>query len=203
MMFAFARDGGIPHFFHKVDDKFRSPIRTIWLAIFLAFCLSLPSLGSSVAFAAATSIATIGLYISYGIPILTGLIYATDFNARKGPFNLGPLSRPIAFIAVAWIGFITIIFCLPTVNPVNSQSVNYTVVAVGIIGICSVAVWLITARKWFVGPLREIEEAQRLGVDITESRELETKENELGGSEKSGESKVATDVKPQEVNAEQ
>ena len=85
----------------------------------------------------------------------------------------------------------------------NSQSVNYTVVAVGIIGICSVAVWLITARKWFVGPLREIEEAQRLGVDITESRELETKENELGGSEKSGESKVATDVKPQEVNAEQ
>jgi amino acid transporter len=28
MMFAFARDGGIPHFFHNVDKKFRSPIRT-------------------------------------------------------------------------------------------------------------------------------------------------------------------------------
>jgi amino acid transporter len=137
MMFAFSRDGGIPNFFHKVDDKFRSPIRTVWLAAFLAFCLALPSLGSSVAFAAATSIATIGLYISYGIPILIGLIYARDFNARKGPFNLGLFSRPVAFIAVAWIGFITIIFCLPTTNPVTSQTLNYTVVAVGIIAIFS------------------------------------------------------------------
>ena len=28
MMFAFARDGGIPKFFHKVDARFQSPIRT-------------------------------------------------------------------------------------------------------------------------------------------------------------------------------
>ena len=28
MMFAFARDGGIPRFFHKVDARFQSPIRT-------------------------------------------------------------------------------------------------------------------------------------------------------------------------------
>src|ERR1700710_1144379 len=111
-----------PHFFHSVDQRFRSPIRTIWLAAFLAFCLSLPSLGSSVAFAAATSIATIGLYISYGIPILIGLIYAKEFNARKGPFNLGMLSRPIALVAVLWISFMTIIFCLPTANPVTSQT---------------------------------------------------------------------------------
>lgn len=176
MMFAFARDGGIPHFFHKVDDRFRSPIRTVWLAAFLAFCLSLPSLGSAVAFAAATSIATIGLYISYGIPILLGLIYATEFNARKGPFNLGMLSRPVAFVAVAWICFMTIIFCLPTLNPVNSQTLNYTVVAVGIIAVFSVVLWFAWARRWFVGPLRELQEAERLGVDITEPGALEAKE---------------------------
>ena len=28
MMFAFSRDGALPHFFHKVDAKFQSPIRT-------------------------------------------------------------------------------------------------------------------------------------------------------------------------------
>lgn len=179
MMFAFSRDGGIPHFFHKVDDRFRSPIRTVWLAAFLAFCLALPSLGSSVAFAAATSIATIGLYISYGIPILIGLIYFKDFNARKGPFNLGLLSRPIAFVAVSWIGFITIIFCLPTTNPVTSQTINYTVVAVGIIAIFSLTAWVLWARKWFVGPLKEIEVAQRMGVDINEPGVLETVEAEL------------------------
>jgi hypothetical protein len=32
----------------------------------MSFIIGLPSLGSSVAFSAATSIATIGLYISYG-----------------------------------------------------------------------------------------------------------------------------------------
>ena len=198
MMFAFSRDGGIvcpfpraraseykltraikqPHFFHKVDDRFRSPIRTVWLAAFLAFCLALPSLGSTVAFSAATSIATIGLYISYGIPILIGLIYFRDFNARKGPFNLGLLSRPIAFVAVAWIGFITIIFCLPEVNPVTKETLNYTVVAVGIIGVVALSVWLVTARKWFVGPIREIEEAGRLGVDVSDPGALERAEAE-------------------------
>lgn len=84
MMFGFSRDGGIPHFFNHVDKKFKSPVRTIWLAATLSFCLALPSLGSSVAFAAATSIATIGLYISYGIPILIGLIYHREFTAKKG-----------------------------------------------------------------------------------------------------------------------
>lgn len=41
----------------------------VWLACTLSFLLGLPSLGSSVAFSAATSIATIGLYISYGNPL--------------------------------------------------------------------------------------------------------------------------------------
>ncbi|KAH8601733.1 amino acid/polyamine transporter I [Bisporella sp. PMI_857] len=176
MMFAFARDRGIPHFFHKVDDKFRSPVRTVWLAAFLSFCLALPSLGSAVAFAAATSIATIGLYISYGIPILIGLIYAGNFNARKGPFNLGLLSRPVAFVAVTWIAFITIIFCLPTLTPVSKETLNYTVVAVAIIAVVSVGGWLLSARKWFVGPIREAQEAEVLGVDITEPGALEAVE---------------------------
>jgi amino acid transporter len=200
MMFAFARDGGIvsssfiytcgtstdqfqqPNFFHKVDDRFRSPIRTVWLAAFLAFCLSLPSLGSSVAFAAATSIATIGLYISYGIPILIGLIYFREFNARKGPFNLGVFSRPVALIAVCWIGFITIIFCLPTANPVTTQTLNYTVVAVGIIAIFSLTAWVTWAHRWFVGPVREIQEAAALGVDITAPGALEKAEAELSST---------------------
>jgi amino acid transporter len=140
--------------------------------------LALPSLGSSVAFAAATSIATIGLYISYGIPILIGLIYASEFNNRKGPFNLGFASRPVALIAVLWIGFITIIFCLPTANPVTSQTLNYTVVAVGIIGIFSVGAWVLWAHSWFVGPVREIEEAAALGVDLLEPGALERAELE-------------------------
>jgi amino acid transporter len=165
-----------PHFFHSVDQRFRSPIRTIWLAAFLAFCLSLPSLGSAVAFTAATSIATIGLYISYGIPILIGFIYAREFTPRKGPFNLGLASRPLAFVSVSWIGFITVAFCLPTANPVTSQTLNYTVVAVGIIATFSLSAWILWAHRWFVGPVKEVQEAERLGVDIGEPGALEEAE---------------------------
>lgn len=164
MMFAFARDGGIPHFFHRVDDRFRSPIRAVWLAALLAFILALPSLGSSVALAAATSIATIGLYISYGLPILIGLIWHDNFKAMKGPFDLGAFSRPIAVVATLWICCITVVFCLPTANPVTSETINYTVVAVGIIAIGSTLVWFFSAKKWFTGPSPEIAEALRGGV---------------------------------------
>ncbi|RDW71618.1 hypothetical protein BP6252_08181 [Coleophoma cylindrospora] len=177
MMFAFSRDGGIPNFFNHVDLKFRSPIRTVWLAATLSFCLALPSLGSSVAFSAATSIATIGLYISYGIPIFIGLIYHREFTARKGPFNLGVFSRPIAFVGCCWIMFLTVVFCLPTANPVSSQTLNYTVVAVGIIAVFSVGSWVIWAHRWFVGPVKEIA-AEEAGVDINDPAALAQAEKE-------------------------
>lgn len=89
-------------------------------------------------------------------------------------------SKPVAFIAVAWIGFITIIFCLPTANPVTSQTLNYTVVAVGIIAVGSLGTWVLWAKRWFVGPVREIEEAQALGVDLLEPGALERAEAEKG-----------------------
>ncbi|KAI0429477.1 amino acid/polyamine transporter I [Xylaria sp. FL1042] len=185
MMFAFARDGGIHPFFHKVDARFKSPIRAIWLAATLSFILALPSLGSDVAFAAATSIATIGLYISYGIPILLGLIWHQEFVAMKGPFNLKGLSRVVAFIAVAWIMAIAVFFVLPTANPVTSQTLNYTVVAVGIIAIGAIGTWVLWARKWFTGPAAEVTEALELGVDLTDP-------NAVVNQEKGGKATGAT-----------
>lgn len=187
MMYGFSRDRGkllvlypsvnnrpgLPSFFNKVDARFKSPIRTIWLAATLSFCLALPSLGSAVAFSAATSIATIGLYISYGIPILIGLIYPSNF--RRGPFRLGPLSRPVAVVGVLWIGFISIVFCLPTANPVTEQTLNYTPVAVGIVATWAFGSWFLWARTWFTGPVRQIA-AERLGVDIAEPGALEEAE---------------------------
>ncbi|KAL8778318.1 MAG: hypothetical protein Q9194_002066 [Teloschistes cf. exilis] len=175
MMFGFSRDGGLPKFFNHVDVKFRAPIRTIWLAAFLSFLLAIPSLGSSVAFSAATSIATIGLYISYGLPILVGLIWPSNF--KKGPFNLRLASRWIALVAVLWIGFISIVFCLPTQNPVDSQTLNYTPVAVGIVALWSFGSWFLWARRWFTGPIRQIE-AERMGIDLEEPGALEKAEAE-------------------------
>ncbi|BGP56224.1 hypothetical protein JCM8202_005773 [Rhodotorula sphaerocarpa] len=166
MMYAFSRDSGLPKFFDHVDKRTQSPLRTVWLAVVLAFCLTLPALGSSVAYAAVTSIATIGLYISYGIPILVGVAIDQErFQMCRGPFSLGKFSRPVAIIASAYVMFITVVFCLPEVNPVNVQTLNYAPVAVGIVLAYVIISWFGWARHWFTGPrqaaLGKIEGAAR------------------------------------------
>lgn len=52
--------------------------------------------------------------------------------------------------------FITVVFCLPTSNPVTSQTLNYTPVAVGIVMVLILGSW-IWACKWFTGPIQQIE----------------------------------------------
>jgi hypothetical protein len=60
---------------------------------------------------------------------------------------------------------------------VTSQTLNYTVVAVGIIAIFSLGSWVLWAHRWFVGPIKEIE-AERQGIDISEPGALEKAEAE-------------------------
>lgn len=64
------------------------------------FLLALPMLNSTVAFSAVTSIATIGLYISYVLPTLIKLLNPKDFI--PGPFSLGVFSKPVGWAAVIW-----------------------------------------------------------------------------------------------------
>ena len=73
---------------------------------------------------------------------------------------------------------------LPTTNPVTSQTINYTVVAVGIIAIFSLTAWVTWAHRWFVGPLKEIEAAERLGVNPEEPGALEAADPEIFAEEK-------------------
>lgn len=65
----------------------------VWLAVVLAFILILPALGSSVAFAAVTAIATSGLYISYALPVAYRLFEHETFLKIRGPFYRGRFSR--------------------------------------------------------------------------------------------------------------
>ncbi|EJD39552.1 APC amino acid permease [Auricularia subglabra TFB-10046 SS5] len=177
MMYAFSRDGALPgsKFFHRVDEKYRSPIRTVWLACTLSFLLALPSLGNSSAFAAATSIATIGLYVSYAIPTALRVIFHKRFV--KGPFHLGSFSIPVAVIAVVWICLISILFMLPQVNPVTAETLNYAPVAVGIVLVYSLTLWVVSGRKWFTGPVKQIA-AEEQGIDVMEPGALERAERE-------------------------
>jgi hypothetical protein len=85
----------------------------------------------------------------------------------RGPFHLGAFSYPVAIAAVTWIAFISIVFILPELNPVNSQTLNYAIVAVGIVLVYSLGFWFLSARKWFTGPVSQIQ-AESRGVNVME-----------------------------------
>ncbi|KAL9018019.1 MAG: hypothetical protein Q9185_004688 [Variospora sp. 1 TL-2023] len=195
MMFAFARDGGIPHRLHIIDARFKSPIRTVLFGAVCSFLLALPVLGSQAAYNGTTSIATIGLYISYGIPIAMTLAYPHNF--KRGPFRLGRASKIIAAIACLWIGILTVVFCLPVVNPVTSQTFNYTSAALGIVGLYAFASWFLWARRWFTGRCRDhcrvcIRQLDFLGegmvgrTDSTDSEGRHDRHHRLKSSESTG-----------------
>ena len=90
-----------------------------------------------------------------GIPIALRVVYRKRF--KRGPFHLGPFSYPVAITACVWILFISIAFILPQANPVDSQTLNYAIVAVGIVLTYSMGFWVISARKWFTGPIKQIQ----------------------------------------------
>ncbi|MFZ0046870.1 MAG: amino acid permease, partial [Streptosporangiaceae bacterium] len=146
MIYAFSRDGALPgsQLWHKVNKRTRTPTNAIWLAAAGALILGLPYLWNSAAYAAVTSIATIGLYIAYVSPTYLRLRQGSSF--RRGPWHLGRWAYPIGIIACIWVAFITILFMLPTASPIHWSNFNYTIVAVlAVIGFAGIY-WLVSAR---------------------------------------------------------
>src|SRR5207302_8187232 len=115
---------------HKINPRTRTPTNSIIFATVGASLLGLPYLWSPVAYAAVTSIAVIGLYIAYGMPILLRLLAGDKF--QRGPWHLGRWSYVVGWIAVIWIAFIAILLVLPQFAPGNTTtSFNYAPIAVG------------------------------------------------------------------------
>ena len=143
MVYAFARDGGLPYskVWARISKAHQTPSNAIWGLAAFAVLLAL----SVNVYSAVISIATIALYISYGLPILARLIArAKGTDHSKGPWNLGAFSTPTAMIAIGWIIFITVLFVLPP----NQQAGQ-------VIALCFVlllGVWFFLARNRFAGP---------------------------------------------------
>jgi amino acid permease (GABA permease) len=153
MIYAFSRDGALPGsaFWHKVNKRTRTPTNSIWFAAVGALILGLPYLWNPEAYAAVTSIATIGLYVAYILPVILRLRLGDRFV--RGPWHLGRWSTVVGVIATIWVAFITILFMLPPASPINLQTnFNYAPVAVAVVLLFAGGWWLISARNWFKGP---------------------------------------------------
>ena len=163
MVFAFARDGGLPRVLRAVSPRFRTPVYAIW---FTAIVSTAATLYAS-AYAALAAGSAMFLYVSYAMPVAAGIFAEGRTWTEFGPFRLGPWSKPLAIltslgaIGIIWIG----------VQPPNDILVSYTVGIVVLLGLG----WFLIERRRFAGP--------PLGDDIDKRRaEIAVEESAVGGA---------------------
>src|SRR3954465_15220437 len=111
MMYAFSRDRAVPgHQLWRRLNRERVPYMAAIAIAVLAFLCAFPAYfgtNGAVAYAAVTSIATIGLYIAYAIPIYLRLRLGDAWE--PGEWSLGSRYKVVGTIAVLWVGFISIL----------------------------------------------------------------------------------------------
>jgi len=163
MLFAFSRDRAVPG--HKTWtklDKNRNPSSAAFGLGAGALIVSIPAIWSAIAFFAVTSMAVIGLFGSFAIPIW--LRWRNGNGFKQGDWNLGNKWKWMAPIAVLEIVIMSIYFCLPTTpagvwwgKGFDFKAANYTPIAfIAVIGGAMIWWWL-SAHKHFKGAVRTID----------------------------------------------
>jgi amino acid transporter len=147
MMYAFSRDGGIPFFskyLRRVSPKYRTPGTAIWTGAVLCFLLGWFCGTNSNAYIILASGCAVFLYVSYIMPIGAGILAEGKSWTKKGPFNLGGASKPVAVLAViggavlAFVGF----------QPPYQLVGEFLAVAI----VALIIIWFVVERNRFSGP---------------------------------------------------
>jgi amino acid transporter len=168
MTFAFSRDGAIPgsRLLSKVNATTKIPANAVMFVAIIGVIITLPALksvgGVPVAFYAVVSVAVIGLYLAFLIPIFLRWRLGDDFE--PGSWNNGKKYKWMNIIAVAEIAVISVYFILPFTPagvPFSDDfawsSVNYApVLTIGTLLILTIW-WFASARHWFTGPKHTID----------------------------------------------
>ena len=170
MTFAFSRDGAIPgsKWLAKVNPKTRIPANAVMFVGVVGIIITLPALksvgGVPIAFYAVVSVAVIGLYLAFLIPIWLRWRMGDAF--QSGEWTNGPKYKWMNLVAVVEIAIISVYFVLPFTPagvPFSDDfawsSVNYApVLTIGTLVVLAVW-WNVSAKKWFTGPKHTIDDA--------------------------------------------
>jgi amino acid transporter len=160
MIYAFSRDRAVPgaQLWSRVDRN-GTPVWAIILGTTAGGVITLPALykapnGAPVAFYAVVSVAVIGLYLAFMIPIYLRLRAGDRF--KPGPWTLGRKYKVLGWIAVVEIAIISVYFILPTSpggvpfsKDFDWKLFNYAPVIVGGVLILVTLWWFLGANKTF------------------------------------------------------
>ena len=174
MLFAFSRDRAVPgHRLWRRVAPNRIPRYAVIAIVVLAAALMLPTLYNFfVGYYVGTGIAVIGLYIAFILPVI--LRYRMKDRFEPGSWSLGKHYKWIDPIAIVWVFFISIVFLMPpyTISApwedgFTWEAVNYAPLLVGGALLLFGGWWVLSAHKWFKGPVRmgTEEELERLEAE--------------------------------------
>ncbi|KAM5351184.1 hypothetical protein ACJ41O_003907 [Fusarium nematophilum] len=146
-LWAFARDKSTPFDkqLSKVHKGLQIPVYAIVVVSVLQMLLGFIYLGNTTAFNAILSMAIIGMYSSYAVPIVQMLFARRRIQAANdfGPFKLGPVFGPVAnVISLIWITVVILFSTFPTAMPVTPQNMNYSIVVM--------AGWLVFGVVYYI-----------------------------------------------------
>ncbi|KAM0294482.1 hypothetical protein ACHAPM_011129 [Fusarium culmorum] len=161
VMWAFARDGGLPfsHQIAKVDKRREIPTVSILVVTFLLILLGLINIGSTTAFNAILSLAVVSLQFSYLVPIVL-LIWRRLCRPETltwGPWRLGKSGLFVNIIAVIYLAFTCVFLLFPPFRPVSAANMNYASVVLGSALLFGCFYWPFKAKRRYIGPLTNSE----------------------------------------------
>jgi amino acid transporter len=147
MLFAFARDGGVPlaAWLRVVHPRARTPANaTLACVLAPAILVLVTARASSRVFLAVAALATLALYASYALPIALGAVARSRGRWRHvGPWNLGRAGVPVAWVAVAWTALVGVVCTMA--NALGTALFAAVLVGLGIL-------WVTRVRGRFRGP---------------------------------------------------
>jgi len=152
MIFAFARDGGLPlsSVWRHVSPTFRTPVAAIWtasvLSVLFVWFSSVISIAGTSAYTIVVSCTVIFLFLSFTVPIALGLFaHGTEKWNTMGPWDLGPakfkLFAGLSILAMCLIFYLGI-------QPPNDWALYITV---GFLVVTAI-VWFGFENRRFQGP---------------------------------------------------
>jgi amino acid transporter len=147
MMYAFARDGGIPgcsRWLRKISPKHRTPGVAIWVGAGLCIILGYACGADSRAYIILASGCAVFLYVSYIIPIGAGIFAEGKSWTKKGPFNLGVWSKPIAVLAVLGGAVLAFVGFQPPYQLVGEF--------LAVVIVALIVIWFAFEKRRFAGP---------------------------------------------------
>jgi len=130
MLFAFSRDDGLPGagWLKKVSHRYRTPANSLIAIVVVSWLFTVAAfiVGTGTAIIIVTAISTIFLYAAYGVVIYLGATTSDWLTERV--WSLGRWSKPVAWIAIAWVLVLMVLFSFPTSGNISFPFMIVTVV---------------------------------------------------------------------------